>query len=433
MVMIKFLRRMMRHKAQIFFTSIVLILSWFFLFPPSSAARDYLEIKKTAAPLDLEVNDEFEITIQVRAPSELPSIHQPLDLILLLDRSYSMIEYQDQRFNQALQAASFLLSQLDPQFDRAAIISFATHARQDQGWSNDFAFLEKQISFLSPAGYTNLAAALEKAALLLKSRRRQAQGVVVILTDGWANRPLNQGAEDLNFAREQARREAQTLTAEGNLLYSISLGRKKVDRQLLRQLAAEGGGEYFHAPDPQKLAAIYNDLALKVTRVAAQKLRLIDELPPYLRYRGSQDSPPAAVQKKDDQTLLVWRWGLLSPGENRRVSFRVQALRAGDNLFTNGPNSRLVYQDYAGEEKVQFFPRPQINVHSPAVLAAALSPTPLPSSPASLSPEEEEEGTVLGTLTVLPRTGQNFAFLFFFLSLLFILGGWLLSLRTRSN
>lgn len=177
------------------------------------------------------------------------SVHQRVDVVLVLDTSGSMAgpKLVDA---QAAALAFVDLMDLAPGRDQVAVVRFDTTAEVAQGLTGDRVAVEAAIRGLAAREGTymdrGLAAALGE---LTGPRRNEANtAVAVLLTDG----QQTGGPAAALAAADQVR-------AAGVRLYTIGLG-ADVDGATLAAMAG-GGGRYRYAPDSGALAAIYAEVA----------------------------------------------------------------------------------------------------------------------------------------------------------------------------
>ena len=128
-------------------------------------------------------------------------------------------------------------------------------AKLETGLTNDFQLVEN-ISRQRQAGhydnYTNIGAGMEKARLELEQNARPgAFKMVVLMTDGIANRPV-----DSNVASQFAITEAQSAAFP---IVTVSLG-ANADVNLMQQIADISGGLHFNVPGGQSVAEYEDDL-----------------------------------------------------------------------------------------------------------------------------------------------------------------------------
>jgi len=109
--------------------------------------------------------------------------------------------------------------------------------------------------------YTNIGAGLQKGWQELDARGRpNTKKVIVLMTDGWANRPTDNPRE---FALEQARIAA----SKGYQVLTVSFG-VEADTQLMEEIAQITGGRHFRVPGGtsveqyrQELISVFRQIA----------------------------------------------------------------------------------------------------------------------------------------------------------------------------
>ncbi|NMB48740.1 VWA domain-containing protein [Candidatus Kuenenbacteria bacterium] len=151
--------------------------------------------------------------------------------------------------------------------DQSALISYANTATLDKVLSFDHLATETAINSLVASGATNIGDALKLGIQELKSARANAQAnhVMILLTDGKANKPSGPGygeyAADVTYAENQASAAA----ALGFKIFTIGLGENgEINETMLQNIAAATGASYYHSPSQTDLEAIYQDISSKV-------------------------------------------------------------------------------------------------------------------------------------------------------------------------
>lgn len=195
----------------------------------------------------------------------------PVDTMLVLDRSGSM--NAGGKLAAAKAAASAYVDTAE-QADKIGFISFATTASNpiDQMLSSDRDAVKKVINAIAvekgSLQYTDLGEALRSAVLELQSPRQvpNAKPVIIALTDGVANRPLNPTKKgDKTFPEKYATDVALAARSMGIELYTIGLG-KDINAAFLRDRIATDPAHYFNAPVAADLGDAYKKISETVCK-----------------------------------------------------------------------------------------------------------------------------------------------------------------------
>jgi Mg-chelatase subunit ChlD len=196
--------------------------------------------------------------------------YQPVDVMLIMDRSGSMGETDGSgkiKINLAKNAAKTFVDQLNMSRDRVGLASFSTNGRLDCVLTSDSNLIKSKIDTLSPEDYTNIGGGISKAnEEFVNHGRPDAVWVMILLSDGVANRPSPE-----SYARQYAIEQAdcaKILMNKGVRIYTIGLGSSSdLDENLLKQIAFDES-KYFHAPTADQLESIYiaisKDILLQV-------------------------------------------------------------------------------------------------------------------------------------------------------------------------
>lgn len=131
--------------------------------------------------------------------------------------------------------------------DQVGLVSYDETARVIEPLTFDYPLIS-QTGYSQQAGgngsATNIANGIQRARQELTSSRARdyAKKVMIVLTDGRANRPGNR-----QNARTTSINCAQAAVNQGIQIYSISLG-SDADQDLMGELADMGSGTHYHVP-----------------------------------------------------------------------------------------------------------------------------------------------------------------------------------------
>jgi len=176
---------------------------------------------------------------------------QAVDVVLAVDASESMAgpaETGGTKLQAARDAAVGFVGLLRMPADHVAVVAFHERATVLAPLAGDRGVVERALSDMSTAPGTRVDRALDVAGdLLERSRRPDAQPVIVLLSDG-----LHPGPPEPVLQRAVALRE------RGVLVFTIGLG-ADVDEELLKRVAHEPRA-YYRSPGAADLAAIYRSV-----------------------------------------------------------------------------------------------------------------------------------------------------------------------------
>ncbi|RLJ09685.1 MAG: hypothetical protein DRP15_02830, partial [Candidatus Aenigmatarchaeota archaeon] len=194
-------------------------------------------------------------------------ISLPLDVMLVISRSGSMIGgYPERKLDKAKEAARNFVDRLSVRnrSDKVGIASFSNEGTLDIGLTGNFSNVKNEIDTLEARGATCIACGIEKAneEFELPSNDRTSKRIVILLTDGKADKPYGNGGPAENNSQDvQAAIDAASngYTSNNEIFYTIGLG-TYINESMLQAIAEDSGGEYHHANTGGELNLIYQQI-----------------------------------------------------------------------------------------------------------------------------------------------------------------------------
>ncbi|HJX23278.1 MAG TPA: vWA domain-containing protein [Candidatus Bathyarchaeia archaeon] len=202
------------------------------------------------------------------------SVSTSLDVMLIMDVSGSM-SYRlpgdtHSKIYYAKLAASSFIDQLNASRDTVGVTKYETVGHTAIQLTSDFASIKDYINRLAVGGWTDIGDGIGNATIEVQTHGRSGNviKVMILLSDGIANRPPPNAQPPYTYARNYALAKAVDASALPVRFYTIGLGPKtgsddvRVDEPLLQSIAASSdGGKYYYAPSAEDLAGIYQSIA----------------------------------------------------------------------------------------------------------------------------------------------------------------------------
>lgn len=150
--------------------------------------------------------------------------------------------------------------------DRIGLAIYSTSARLESGLTDDLDRIKDATGRQQPNGATNISEGMRLARLELEDNSRDsASRMMVLMTDGQANRPGNPAYAKLLCLEEAARAEEA-----GIRVMTISLG-LGADTDLMEQIAEETNGIHFRVPGGTTVAELEEQLKRVFAEIAADR------------------------------------------------------------------------------------------------------------------------------------------------------------------
>lgn len=195
----------------------------------------------------------------------------PVDTMLVIDRSGSMDVGRKNPPEPLTSAKNAASTYIDAAMlvDKVGLVSFATTATDpiDHNLSLDHNAVKASVAEMAvekgALQYTDLGEALRAAVVELKGTRHtaDAKSIIVAMTDGVANRPLDPAnANNKAFPEQYATQVANAARAAGIEVYTIGLG-QDLNTAFLRDQISTDASHYYKAPTAADLVGVYKNIS----------------------------------------------------------------------------------------------------------------------------------------------------------------------------
>lgn len=328
--------------------------------PPETQARCDSAGDKTAAPPAIDLGATVEVTLAVGGTCTTQVATVPLDILLIIDRSGSML---GERIELARAAAADFVSDADLSISRVGIVSFNDGATLDAPLTFDEAQLRRALAGLVARGGTRIDQGLAVAnAELARNGRPGAAPVLILLSDG--------GSEPAPALREATR--AKQAGAE---VFTINV---QGDTDLLAAIAS-GPDHHYAVQSARSLGTIFGRIGDRIAASALfRRLEVTDRIPANMRFVPGSAVPDATFDPADG-TL---RWALDGvPLDGVRLRYRLEPLAAGE--WPTNVEAWADFVDGYGRAGRLDFPVPRVRVIGPT---AVPTETAAPAATSTLTP-----------------------------------------------
>ena len=181
----------------------------------------------------------------------------------------------NKKINDAKAAAnSFIIDNLQSNDnDQSALVSFSDSAVIDKILNNDHQATKDAVGALTTGGATNIGGAIEKGIEVLEGNNPKANKIMILLTDGMANKMtdpdtgllVGPGNGEWKPAVDYAKSKATEAANLGYKIFTVGLGSNSdINEIMLRNIASTTGATYHHAPNGNDLSDIYDDIAYEM-------------------------------------------------------------------------------------------------------------------------------------------------------------------------
>jgi VWFA-related protein len=189
-----------------------------------------------------------------------PGKNDPVTTVLVLDRSGSMLGKADEKDKQtkldALKRAANRFVALMRTNAKTTLLPFSSEIDKPEPFTDDQKALRGRIDKLTAFGGTLLYDATYNGLETLEASGVKGKRAVVVLTDGKDEAPGSRYSDDQVIER------ARELEIP---LYMLGLGRpEEINEPVMRRMAKETKGDYYHAGNEKKLLELFENLSIEL-------------------------------------------------------------------------------------------------------------------------------------------------------------------------
>lgn len=237
------------------------------------------------------------LTQAARPEAVCPTERRAAHVVLLVDKSGSMVNANG--FEQAVAASEQFVNVIDRSATEVAIVFFDSRPQLVQPLTSDAQELTQSLRAVEPDGSTAIGAALEMAGnvLLEAGATTEAAAIAILLSDG-----------DAGDEVETVQAASQLRDADVRLI-TVALGVS--DDTFLRSIASTPA-DFYRAPSPNELAAIYTGIAQGINEARAFDVIIEESVNPRLTPVKSSLRPGGQI----DGNHIRWELATLSNNES---------------------------------------------------------------------------------------------------------------------
>lgn len=330
-----------------------------------AASDDQVKASISADSQTVNEDGTVKVTISLEGIPYQGKVN-PTDVILVIDRSESM----DTKLDKMKEAAKVFIDSIDMSIHRIGIVVYDTNV-SSYVLSTDKTKLKEYVDKIEYQGATNTSEAINESIKLLKNRRSNAQGAVVLMTDGGANCSGNPGTHTgKRVALAAAVEAAEKAKASGYVFYTVALCDDPNDdaNLCLKKMATSEADHYFTNVDG--LVSIYKQISAKIGYANAKDVVISQYISDQFEYvTGSADNnipkPYISGQK------MIWKMNQLGQGLST-LSYEIKVKEnTVPGTYKHVSSGSVVYTDYNGSTRSILLDKLNITVnkHAPQLLS----------------------------------------------------------------
>jgi len=211
------------------------------------------------------------INYTVKAVNNSECIKKNLDIIFLIDSSGSISD----KLSQMKQDAKKLLDYMDFEKDKTGIVTFNESASLLQGITQDKNDLINSLSSLSSSKMSNLGEGIDFSVneLISDTSDDTNENIIIIFSDGLADRPSEGNTTNLEYAKNTAYESALRAQETNIKIYTISYG-DFADDNFLETLSVNGS--LVRSNDENSIKSIYASITHDETTTIEDTVASVD-------------------------------------------------------------------------------------------------------------------------------------------------------------
>ena len=354
-----------RNKILATLLSICMVITFMPAISAKAANDDQVKASISADPRTVDEDGTVKVTISLEGIPYQGKVN-PTDVILVIDRSNSMTPDMEKM----KEAAKAFIDSVDTSIHRIGIVVYTKNV-DSYGLSTDKDKLKEYVDCIATGSITNISEAINESINLLKNRRNNAQGAIVLMTDGDANCIGNPGTHtSKDIALATAVEAAEKAKASGYVFYTVALCDDPNDdaNLCLKKMATSEADHYFTNVDG--LVSIYKQISAKIGYVNARNVVVSQYIGEQFEYvTGSADNT-IPVPYVDGQKL-IWKMNQLGKGTST-LSYEIKVKdTTTEGTYQHVSTGAVVYTDYNGNSRSILLDKIPITVkkHAPELIA----------------------------------------------------------------
>ena len=334
-----------RNKILATLLSICMVITFMPAISAKAANDDQVKASISADPRTVDEDGTVKVTISLEGIPYQGKVN-PTDVILVIDRSGSM----STKLDKMKEAAMAFIDSIDTSTHRIGIVVYDTDVTS-YALSTDKTKLKQYIEKIQYQGSTNISAAIDESVKLLKSKRSNAQGAIVLMTDGVANyygNPPVSASEETSLAAAVS--SAERAKASGYVFYTVALcnSANADENKNLKKMATSEADHYF--TNVNGLVTVYEQISAKIGFANARNVVISQYIGEQFEYvTGSADNT-IPVPYVDGQKL-IWKMNQLGKGTST-LSYEIKAKDTTPiGTYQHVSTGAVVYTDYNGNSR----------------------------------------------------------------------------------
>ncbi len=302
---------------------------------------------KYADPARIWLGETVDVTLTTEG--RCPGTTQPAEVAIVFDTSRSMSF--DDGLDRAKSATASLISELDPETSRVALVTFDDGATLAQPLTDQIAAVGRRIAGLQALGDTRSTAGIAVGHReLMENGRDGVRKILLLVTDG--------------ALKDSPQADADAARLDGVEIYVLVTPTREYQQQhvQLLQMLTGDASRIFTEPDPTEVIELANDFTGFTPNPGLfETITVVDEIPANMRYVSGSAEPAAAFDP--DANTLTWTFADVASAKGMRMDYTLRPLEVG--YWPTNVQAIGDYVDAVGQGGQLIYPIPYVEVIAP--------------------------------------------------------------------
>ena len=221
-----------------------------------------------------------------------------------------------------------------------------------------------ELKYIGANGGTPMGEGIDEAVKLLSSKRSDATGTIILMTDG------------LPDSESKARAAATAAKAKGYVFYTVSLTSNEDSApNLMLKSMATSEADHFFVMDSRQLSPVYQKIASQIGKVFPKDVDISLKIPDGMKLVAGSADKNAPIPDSISTTELKWHMNQIGDDKTARLSYKVCADVNSSVTTAEVGGGTIDYTDNTGARQHIDLVGKTVTILRPMVVINSISPS----------------------------------------------------------